>query len=820
MKFYTNKNIIQKILIVLLIIIVFNFTVPKQVNAGIGGVLMDPFLKFFTAIADVGQHFLEWCMTGNMYSYMQDPDSPLVKEGDPSDPNKVVMKESDMNNDLLTDFLFKGVGTTVIEFIFDAPYAIPIVNYSPEEIFSNKIPALDINFLSPKIQGDDERNSATQLRPVIASWYVALRTFAMVGLLSVLVYLGIRILISSTAPDKAKYKNIIKDWLVAMCILFLLHFIMSFILTISESITGMVSAQIGNRVTIEVVGAHPKVFSTNLVGYTRFMMQNDDGEQALGFFMLYIMLIVFTFRFTWTYLKRVFIMAFLTVISPLVALTYPIDKVGDGNAQAFNMWLKEYIYNALLQPMHLLLYLILVTSANTLAVKNPLYAIVALGFITQAEKLFKKMFGFDKASGGTVSPLATLAGGALAGKALQALGKGGGAGGKDKIRTKNPPQRQGVDVGGNKDGKGYLENVGNIEREYLDAAGHSLNGDGTRNANAGSGAGTPLEQQQQEWSGQRDPADTYAQDVDEAIDNSIPTGNGNNENWDDNDIYLNSNPGEESTPPRGDTSSTGTSTESESSLNSPPPVGINEMEGETTRPTRQHMKLDKWKDVAGRVAYSGFKTGIKGMAATAAGLAVGAGTLAATGDLSKAAGAAAGAGASVFGGIGKGFDAADRKLGTQGTIIESVNNARGKDAITKRNEKSDKAFRESEETREHMNHYYPNASEAKKKDVLDRYVNMRKSGETDINTMRKAVKMQDATKEVNGQTVKAHTNREVENVLQLDKKISDKVFSNKDVYNSSIEKVEAMYADAIQDKKLRRAVAIKSLNDLKEYRYM
>ena len=53
------------------------------------------------------------------------------------------------------------------------------------------------------------------------------------------------------------------------------------------------------------------------------------------------MLIIYTIRFTWTYLKRVVNMAFLTLIAPVVALTYPIDKVADGKAQAFNLWIKR-----------------------------------------------------------------------------------------------------------------------------------------------------------------------------------------------------------------------------------------------------------------------------------------------------------------------------------------------------------------------------------------------------------------------------------------------------------------------------------------------
>ena len=59
-------------------------------------------------------------------------------------------------------------------------------------------------------------------------------------------------------------------------------------------------------------------------------------------------------------------MAFLTIIAPLVAMTYPIDKITDGKAQAFNMWLKEYIYNALIQPFHLIIYTVMVGTAMDL----------------------------------------------------------------------------------------------------------------------------------------------------------------------------------------------------------------------------------------------------------------------------------------------------------------------------------------------------------------------------------------------------------------------------------------------------------------------
>ena len=125
------------------------------------------------------------------------------------------------------------IDTRIIK-ISDEKYRIPNMLYSPENIFADNIAALDVNFLrenkyvqistSPDAEEAAE-SSAKDLKKTIASWYKSFRNIAVVGLLSVLIYIGIRILISSAADDKAKYKESLKDWLVALCLVFVIHFI-------------------------------------------------------------------------------------------------------------------------------------------------------------------------------------------------------------------------------------------------------------------------------------------------------------------------------------------------------------------------------------------------------------------------------------------------------------------------------------------------------------------------------------------------------------------------------------------------------------------
>ena len=165
------------------------------------------------------------------------------------------------------------------------------------------------------------------------------------------------------------------------------------------------------------------MWPTNLMGRARIELQLEPDEhltdddiamRQFGYTVIYLALVIYTMLFLFRYLKRLLMLTFLTIIAPLVAMTYPLDKIKDGSAQAFNMWFKEYLFNLLIQPVHLILYTVLIGSAMDLVVDNLIFGLVALGFILQAEKLLRKFFGFDKAS--------TIAGGSALGGALAMQG--------------------------------------------------------------------------------------------------------------------------------------------------------------------------------------------------------------------------------------------------------------------------------------------------------------------------------------------------------------------------------------------------------------
>jgi len=288
--------------------------------------------------------------------------------------------------------------------------------------------------------GETKLSTSYELKNTIGKWYIALRTIALVGLLSVLVYIGIRIIISSTGQEQSKYKKMIGDWLAAICILFVLHYIMAFTMITVDNILEIFK-------TSNVISANGEdVFMTNIRNSINTV---DNLSATFTELLIYLVLVVFTAIFTFHYLKRLVYLAFFTMIAPLIALTYPLDKVKDGQAQAFGIWIKEYIFNALMPVMHLLLYYIFVGSAMELASSNPIYALVCIGFLIPAEKFFRKMFGFDKAT--TSSQFGAAAGGALVMNAINKIshaGGGGGSGGKSGGAGKSGSGSSGGSGGG------------------------------------------------------------------------------------------------------------------------------------------------------------------------------------------------------------------------------------------------------------------------------------------------------------------------------------------------------------------------------------
>lgn len=432
----------------------------------VGGLLIYPIASLLQGIGDGVNRLIQIMLIGDNSPVHYDRgffDSPTTITDVVSNNNVEDGDESNLPTEkIVKDYIDGPLGG----------YTIADIKLTPAEIFAGNVSALDANFFKTENDhkqelGGSSKSIVEKLRGTVSTWYVALRNIAIVGLLSALLYIGIRIVISSSAGDKAKYKQFFVDWVVALCLIFFMHYIMAFTMTMSETVTDVLAGnttsqgriqqviveltdKTGNNTFTETNDVAIK-FKSNFTGLARIKADYDSISLKIGYTILYIALTVYTVYFAFVYLKRLLMLAFFTMIAPLVALTYPLDKIKDGKAQAFNYWFKEYMFYALLQPMHMLLYTVFVSSALSVAANNLLYAIVALAFIVPAEKIVKQMFGIK---GNTESTLGGFAGGALASQAFNMLRKGqsapkkGGDGpkGEKGVRFTNPNKANAMDT--------------------------------------------------------------------------------------------------------------------------------------------------------------------------------------------------------------------------------------------------------------------------------------------------------------------------------------------------------------------------------------
>lgn len=502
MNLFTQKNILQKIIIsILVVILLFEFITPNVSRAeskveAAAGVLFIPIQKLVVGLGDAIMHITGNLMTG--------------KQGD-----SVIHLKTESNVKLVGKYIFNCVTwwvnpiITIIDNIrivkkltddgiFPDKFDIPIYLVTPEKIFADEVPFLDANIINPKTysdykdaDGNEKETPAMQFKSIVSTWYIALRNLAIVIMLSVLLYIGIRTIIASTANSKVKYKEMLVDWVIGMFLIFFMHYIMAFAFSMTEMLTSAIKQgiqypalelnlskfkenadedtekalkKLGGKSDSENLDWSNVKVITDFTGmarmYSQFEYSNVDGEERIeiseisymGYTIMYAVMVMYTVMFTWKYLKRLIYMIFLIMVSPLIALSYPLDKMNDGSPQAFNMWIREFIFTLLIQPFHLLLYTVLIGSAITMAADNMLYALVVLGFMLPAEKILKKFFGFDRKAPIGEGTMGGAVGGAIAMQAINGIssavknrnkvsskGGNGSSGGNNRIRTQEQP---------------------------------------------------------------------------------------------------------------------------------------------------------------------------------------------------------------------------------------------------------------------------------------------------------------------------------------------------------------------------------------------
>lgn len=291
--------------------------------------------------------------------------------------------------------------------------------FSIERVIFNDYTNTKLAFFTSDIAtfGENDFIASTNLRETLNDFFSFFRGIAFAAYLIILVYIGVKILLGSTAEKGSRHKELLLYWVEGVLILFLFPFIMKYTIHINNAFVSFVGANKDTYITIKMPEAENmdgglesfddgliEEIRTLLFGQEDFMSYMYKEACDRGWLVYAICWYVMFFQmigFLIVYFKRVLITMFLIAIFPLVMISYAFDKVGDGKSQAFGNWMKEYLLNIFIQSFHAIAYVLIMSIVSELG-SDPseywLVMLISLTFISKGDDILRKIFSLESSA--------------------------------------------------------------------------------------------------------------------------------------------------------------------------------------------------------------------------------------------------------------------------------------------------------------------------------------------------------------------------------------------------------------------------------------
>lgn len=268
--------------------------------------------------------------------------------------------------------------------------------YTIEDIIFDRVPIFNINFFSnKKVESSITQQSAIyKIRSIISVWYVSFRNLAIIALSIILIYVGIRMALSTIPEKKATYKHMLVSWIKALVALFVIHLIMILVINLNQEIVEIIE-----KSEINIMQSYgmeeDSIYDT--IRTRAFSISFSSGITGM---IMYLFLVIIWAKFIWVYIKRTMTVMLLIIIAPFISVKYAIDSATGKKSSMLADWLYDFSMNVFLQSVHAIIYTTLVSSAIVLSMQSIMgfiIALIVLNFMVKADELFRSIFSFDRA---------------------------------------------------------------------------------------------------------------------------------------------------------------------------------------------------------------------------------------------------------------------------------------------------------------------------------------------------------------------------------------------------------------------------------------
>ena len=304
-----------------------------------------------------------------------------------------------------------------------------------DSLIFNNYPDTSISFFTSNAGGENPSRMIGMFRDGVNNWYGVFTAIAIAGYIVILLYIGVKILISVGGDKQSQAKDLLASWVIGIIILAFYPYVIKYAIDINNGLVETIEEAKVKVLNIQTINNSMEMSDFSLPtnaeaeqydALSAKMDENPFSESNRSYMAAMskkahkapyslvdaVVYLVMTWQFIMIvimYYKRVFIIAFLIAIFPFVALSYAIDKLGDGKAQALSVWTKEIVINIFIQSIHALVYVFVLGATYTGGEYSGdwLLSIIGIMFLFQGEQIFRKIIG--QSGGDTIKSLSQTA---------------------------------------------------------------------------------------------------------------------------------------------------------------------------------------------------------------------------------------------------------------------------------------------------------------------------------------------------------------------------------------------------------------------------
>ena len=234
-----------------------------------------------------------------------------------------------------------------------------------------------------------EANTFTiTLKSFVSNLYVTLVAVVTVIYIFILVYVGVRVVMTSVADQQAKYKQMLSSWAIGLLLLFTFHYILSYVVEINDLSVNFIRTNFAsNQEANENIATLMDKLKKEGVE-TTYKKLTQKGKETVGneaakidnlpntseYFELYtsvnivkaivwIALLSKTILIAILYIKRLIMITFLILIFPFITIAYVLDRVKEGKSKVFDTWFRAFFTNVFINLLHAITFVVVVQMA-------------------------------------------------------------------------------------------------------------------------------------------------------------------------------------------------------------------------------------------------------------------------------------------------------------------------------------------------------------------------------------------------------------------------------------------------------------------------